>query len=107
MHLHRRDEESITKRTLDLLLATVGLMLASPLIVGAAIAVRLRGGPGPVIFRQTRIGEHGRRFTMLKFRSMRNDIANDGTTWTGDDDPRITGVGGSCGGSGSTSCPSW
>jgi exopolysaccharide biosynthesis polyprenyl glycosylphosphotransferase len=93
MHLHRRDDESITKRTLDLVLATVGLLLASPLIVGAAIAVRLRGGPGPVIFRQTRIGEHGRRFTMLKFRSMRNDIANDGTTWTGEDDPRITGVG--------------
>ena len=93
MHLHRRDEESVSKRLLDLLLAGVGLILASPIIVGAAIAVRLRGGPGPVIFRQTRIGEHGRRFTMLKFRSMRNDISNDGTTWTGEDDPRITGVG--------------
>ncbi len=91
MHLHRRDEESVSKRLLDLLLAGVGLILASPIIVGAAIAVRLRGGPGPVIFRQTRIGEHGRRFTMLKFRSMRNDISNDGTTWTGEDDPRITG----------------
>src|SRR3954451_22856570 len=93
MHLHRRDDESISKRTLDLLLATIGLVLASPVIVAAAVAVRLRGGPGPVIFRQTRIGEHGGRFTMLKFRSMRNDIANDGTTWTGDADPRITGVG--------------
>src|SRR3954453_2486907 len=77
MHLHRRDDESISKRTLDLLLAVVGLILASPIIFVAALAVRLRGGPGPVIFRQTRIGEHGRRFTMLKFRSMRNDIAND------------------------------
>lgn len=93
MHLHRRDEESVSKRALDLLLAVVGLVLASPLIVGAAIAVRLKGGPGPVIFRQTRIGEHGRRFTMLKFRSMRNDISNDGTTWTGENDPRITRVG--------------
>ena len=84
MHLHRRDEESVSKRLLDLLLASFGLVVASPIIVGAAIAVRLRGGPGPVIFRQTRIGEHGRRFTMLKFRSMRNDITNDGTTWTSD-----------------------
>jgi exopolysaccharide biosynthesis polyprenyl glycosylphosphotransferase len=93
MHLHRRDEESMTKRMLDVALALVGLVLAAPILTVAAIAVRRNGGPGPIIFRQVRIGDHGRQFTMMKFRSMRNDISNDGTTWTGEDDPRITGVG--------------
>ncbi len=93
MHLHRRDEEEFTKRAIDVVLAIVGLVAASPLLVVAACAVRLRGGPGPVIFRQVRIGGYGRRFTMLKFRSMRSDVSNDGQTWTGDADPRITGVG--------------
>lgn len=67
-------EELITaanpaKRLLDLLGGTALLTLAAPLLLGVAVAVRL-GGPGPVLFRQTRIGAHGRRFSLLKFRTM-------------------------------------
>jgi exopolysaccharide biosynthesis polyprenyl glycosylphosphotransferase len=93
MHLHRRDEAGVSKRVFDLLLAAVGLVLASPILLGAAIAVRLWGGPGPILFRQIRIGEHGKQFTMVKFRSMNATEAGDETTWTATDDPRITAAG--------------
>jgi len=59
----------LVKRVSDLLLAAVGLLLASPLMLAAAIAIRLTS-PGPVIFRQQRCGLNGRRFVCYKFRSM-------------------------------------
>ncbi len=57
------------KRTVDLTAATLGVIVISPLLLLLAISVRL-STPGPVLFRQTRIGLRGREFTMLKFRSM-------------------------------------
>lgn len=57
------------KRTLDLLGAFLGLAVLSPVLVLIAVAVKL-DSPGPVLFRQTRVGLHGRHFRMLKFRSM-------------------------------------
>jgi exopolysaccharide biosynthesis polyprenyl glycosylphosphotransferase len=92
MHLHRRDEQSVTKRVLDVLLSLALLVAVSPIVVVAALLIRLTS-PGPVLFRQVRIGEHGRRFTMLKFRSMRVSAANDGQTWTTAHDPRVTAIG--------------
>ncbi|MBB5372858.1 exopolysaccharide biosynthesis polyprenyl glycosylphosphotransferase [Acidocella aromatica] len=67
-------EELITsanpaKRLLDLLGGTTLLALVAPLLLALAMAVRL-SSPGPVLFRQTRIGAHGRRFSLLKFRTM-------------------------------------
>jgi exopolysaccharide biosynthesis polyprenyl glycosylphosphotransferase len=93
MHLHRRDEEWVSKRVFDLVLASIGLILAAPLMLAAAVSVRLWGGSGPILFRQARIGEHGRRFTMVKFRSMRTDVTGGAATWTADEDPRITPAG--------------
>jgi exopolysaccharide biosynthesis polyprenyl glycosylphosphotransferase len=93
MHLHRRDEQWVSKRIFDLVLAAVGLVVASPLILVSALSVRIWGGSGPILFRQARIGEHGRRFTMLKFRSMWNDPSGESATWTADVDPRITPAG--------------
>lgn len=61
--------QRFAKRTMDLLISLVGLMVISPLLAGLAIAVRF-SGPGPVLFRQMRIGHRGREFEMLKFRSM-------------------------------------
>lgn len=58
-----------TQRLFDLVGAVAGLVLASPLMILAALALRL-DSPGPVLFRQTRIGRGGRPFQMLKFRSM-------------------------------------
>ncbi len=68
-------------------------MLASPILLGAALAVRL-DSPGPVLFRQRRLGRNGREFTMYKFRSMRVECDNpNGEGWTVKDDPRRTRVG--------------
>jgi exopolysaccharide production protein ExoY len=57
------------KRTLDVHIAVVALILAIPILLIVALAVRL-SSPGPVLFRQTRIGMYGRAFTCLKFRTM-------------------------------------
>ena len=78
------------RRTLDVGLSALGLMLFSPLLVVIAILVSLtsRGGP---LFRQTRVGEGWREFTMFKFRSMRRGRA--GSDLTVRDDDRVTRLG--------------
>jgi lipopolysaccharide/colanic/teichoic acid biosynthesis glycosyltransferase len=65
------------KRLFDLLLAVLGLILFSPLILCLAVLVRVRLG-SPVFFRQTRPGRHGRPFQMVKFRSMTDERGQDG-----------------------------
>jgi sugar transferase (PEP-CTERM system associated) len=84
---------SISKRTIDIVLSSIGLLLTLPLMAAAAIAVRL-GSPGPILYRQTRVGKDGRLFTICKFRSMRVDAeAATGAVWAVADDPRVTRVG--------------
>jgi exopolysaccharide biosynthesis polyprenyl glycosylphosphotransferase len=81
------------KRVFDTILSGVGIVLASPLLLAIAIAVKL-DSPGPVYFRQRRIGRNGREFVMYKFRSMRVDGQKaNGSGWTVKDDPRRTRVG--------------
>ena len=62
----------LLKRSLDVVCATLALVLLSPLLLVLAVAVK-RSSPGPVLFRQTRIGREGREFQMLKFRTMVRD----------------------------------
>jgi exopolysaccharide biosynthesis polyprenyl glycosylphosphotransferase len=62
----------MAKKVLDLIGASIILLLASPLFLIATIGIKLTS-PGPVLFRQTRAGKHGRPFTMYKFRSMHTD----------------------------------
>jgi lipopolysaccharide/colanic/teichoic acid biosynthesis glycosyltransferase len=57
------------KRALDLLVASFGLLMISPLMIAIAISIKL-DSRGPVFFRQLRVGHHGQRFHMLKFRTM-------------------------------------
>jgi exopolysaccharide biosynthesis polyprenyl glycosylphosphotransferase len=57
------------KRAFDILGASLGLLAISPLLIAFAIAIKL-DGRGPILFRQLRVGRHGRRFAMLKFRTM-------------------------------------
>ena len=78
-----------TKRLLDIIAALAILILFSPLLLLAAIKVKL-SSPGPVIFRQQRIGYKGRPFTILKFRSMYIDAEAKGPALSNDNDPRIT-----------------
>ena len=61
--------EAVLKRAIDIVGAAIGMIVLSPLLVGVAIAVKL-SSPGPILFRQHRVGQSGRLFTMLKFRTM-------------------------------------
>jgi exopolysaccharide biosynthesis polyprenyl glycosylphosphotransferase len=82
-----------TKRAIDVTVALVGLLLASPLLLLAAIAIKL-DSPGPVFYRQERVGQRGKPFRIAKLRSMREDAeAECGPVWTRDDDDRVTRVG--------------
>jgi exopolysaccharide biosynthesis polyprenyl glycosylphosphotransferase len=74
-------------------LATVGFILSAPLTLLTALAVYLES-EGPVLYCQERVGEHGRIFTVFKFRSMRADAESDGTpVWARENDDRVTRVG--------------
>jgi exopolysaccharide biosynthesis polyprenyl glycosylphosphotransferase len=74
-------------------LATVGLLLLMPIMLIAAIAVRVNS-KGPALYHQKRVGLRGRPFTVHKFRSMRQDAeAASGAVWSQAGDPRVTGVG--------------
>lgn len=91
---HRGLVRTGIKRAMDLAVGTLVLVAAAPLMVGAAVAIRLESGWGsPVLYRQIRVGEHGRRFQVLKFRSMRVDAEQFGARWAEEGDPRITRVG--------------
>jgi len=94
----------VVKRMLDIFVSGLALLLLSPLFAGIAVAIRL-SSPGPVLFRQTRVGLNGRHFTMWKFRSMyvdgearlealaeRNEMAG-GVIFKIKKDPRVTGIG--------------
>lgn len=89
---HRSRFTMALKRMIDLGFGLLGLVLSSPLMILAAIAVRL-DSKGPVIYSQTRVGYKGRRFRLLKFRSMRVDAEAGGAQWAQENDQRVTRVG--------------
>jgi lipopolysaccharide/colanic/teichoic acid biosynthesis glycosyltransferase len=80
-------------RSVDILIASLALIVLSPLLLVAAIAIKL-GSRGPVLYRQRRVGEGGREFEMLKLRTMvaGSDPVGVGTVVTRDD-PRVTSAG--------------
>jgi polysaccharide biosynthesis protein PslA len=81
------------KRAADIILSVLLLILFSPVMLLAAVATILES-PGPMLFRQHRIGFANRRFEMLKFRTMRDHAPEQGgLTQTTRDDPRVTRVG--------------
>lgn len=82
----------MAKRMLDLVLAVLGLLLLAPLLLAIAAAIKL-DSPGPVFYRQERVGRRGRLFRIHKFRTMRHDPADTGPQITVGADPRITRVG--------------
>jgi polysaccharide biosynthesis protein PslA len=77
------------KQVLDILLAVFFLVILSPLLIYAALRVKF-SSPGPVIFRQQRIGFKGKPFTMYKFRSMHMDAEEQGPSLSSSNDQRIT-----------------
>ncbi len=83
----------VVKRTIDVVGASTMLVVASPVIVAIALAVKLTS-TGPIFFRQRRIGESGRTFDIWKFRTMRSDhTAPAGQPHKFKRDPRVTPVG--------------
>ena len=82
----------LLKRTVDLLLAAAGLIVGSPFMLVAAVAIRLES-PGPILYRQERVGEAGRRFILFKFRSMCVDAEAGTPVWACAGDDRVTMVG--------------
>ena len=80
------------KRLFDILIAAAGLLLAAPLMLAIAVWIKL-DSPGPVFFRQERVGRHGRAFRIHKFRTMRHDPSDRGPQITVGGDGRITRVG--------------
>ena len=88
-----RRQTLIYQNLSNLLVATAIALPALPIVILTAIAVRL-SSPGPVFYRQTRVGMEGALFTLYKFRSMRQDAeAATGAVWATKDDPRVTKIG--------------
>jgi exopolysaccharide biosynthesis polyprenyl glycosylphosphotransferase len=95
--------QAVIKRAFDIVVAGIGLVLLSPVLAAIAVSVKLTS-PGPVLFRQKRVGHRGRPFTMLKFRTMqvgadsmvdelRAEHGVEDLMFKMKDDPRVTRVG--------------
>jgi len=87
-----RPSQQIARRLVSTLAAATGLLLFLPFLPFVLLAVRL-SSPGPIFFRQTRVGMGGRNFTVVKFRTMRTDAEAAGAKWASKNDPRVTRVG--------------
>ncbi|HEX2456135.1 MAG TPA: TIGR03013 family XrtA/PEP-CTERM system glycosyltransferase [Vicinamibacterales bacterium] len=85
--------QQFAKRALDVFMSLVGLIVAAPIMLAVAAAVRLTSR-GPVVYSQQRVGQHGRVFTVHKFRSMQDDAEKEtGAVWARVNDDRITPLG--------------
>ncbi|ADL13624.1 exopolysaccharide biosynthesis polyprenyl glycosylphosphotransferase [Acetohalobium arabaticum] len=98
--VERKEVESLgyliylaTKRLLDIVASIIGIILSFPIIIITAIAIKLES-PGPIIFKQDRLGLNGEEFTIYKFRSMvENAESKTGPVWAKKNDSRVTKVG--------------
>ncbi len=90
----RRDRLILAaKRVIDVLVAFLGLILSAPLALVAAIAIKSESS-GPVFYRQERVGQNEKRFTLFKFRSMAEGAEDQvGPVWAAQNDPRVTRIG--------------
>jgi FlaA1/EpsC-like NDP-sugar epimerase len=95
--LSLRGWQSLVKRTMDLTLSAALLLLLTfvlPLFPLLALLIKLKGGPGPVFYRQERMSLDGKPFLMFKFRSMHADAEKEtGPVWASEEDPRRTRIG--------------
>jgi sugar transferase (PEP-CTERM system associated) len=88
-----RPQNLLYQRITNVIVAVIGIVLSFPLMLLTALAVRL-SSPGPVLYRQARVGLDDTLFTVYKFRSMRVDAeTGTGPVWAQKDDPRVTTVG--------------
>ena len=92
LKLKNRPIYDIVSRLFDIILSFVSLVIALPIMLIAAIAIKLEDG-GPVLYSQTRLGKNSQTFTIYKMRSMRIDAEANGAQWAQAQDDRITKVG--------------
>ena len=89
LHAYNRPSNLVAKRVFDLVVASLGLVATAA--VFPLIFVLVKTSSGPVLYRQQRLGRHGRIFTILKFRTMRTDAEASGEArWASRGDPRVT-----------------
>jgi exopolysaccharide biosynthesis polyprenyl glycosylphosphotransferase len=94
LHLYQRPYSRFVKRAFDLVIASVALVALAPVLLVVALIVRL-SSPGPIFFRQLRLGEGGEPFEILKYRTMVEGAEKPGVAvWAAADDSRVTPVGG-------------
>jgi exopolysaccharide biosynthesis polyprenyl glycosylphosphotransferase len=91
LHLRQKPYTRAAKRVFDLAVSAVGLLLAAPLF--PILCALVRTTPGPIIYRQTRVGESGRHFTILKFRTMSVDAEDEAPRFAQERDARVTPIG--------------
>jgi sugar transferase (PEP-CTERM system associated) len=84
--------QQIVRRLISMTVSFVGLAICLPFIPFIILAVRL-SSPGPIFFKQTRVGLRGRHFSVIKFRTMRQDAEAQGAVWATKNDPRVTTLG--------------
>ena len=87
-----KPSQQIARRIVSTLTAATGLLLFLPFFPFVVLLVRL-SSPGPIFFKQTRVGMGGRNFSVYKFRTMRQDAEVDGAKWASKNDPRVTSFG--------------
>jgi exopolysaccharide biosynthesis polyprenyl glycosylphosphotransferase len=92
LHPRYRGSSPASKRVFDLIVGGAMLVVMAPVLAAFAIVVKLTDG-GPILYRQRRVGEGGREFSMLKLRSMRVTAESEGAQWSDADDHRVTPVG--------------
>src|SRR5690606_9440210 len=81
------------KRILDIVVSLIVLAIAFPFFGIIALIIKLNS-PGPVVYKQRRVGRNGKHFTMYKFRTMYLDAeSKTGPMWAQENDPRVTKVG--------------
>jgi len=84
--------QQIVRRLVSIAVSCIGLAICLPFIPFIILAVRL-SSPGPIFFHQTRVGLGGRHFSVVKFRTMRQDAEAQGAVWATKNDPRVTSLG--------------
>lgn len=92
MHPRFQASSKHSKRALDLVVGSLAAIFSLPLIAIGAVAIKV-SDRGPVLYRQTRVGERGHEFQIIKLRTMRVNAQSEGAQWSGARDPRVTTVG--------------
>jgi len=93
LHDHMPGWEAQIKRLMDITVSVLVLLLGAPVWLAVAAAIKL-SSPGPAIYKQFRVGQNGKEYLMLKFRSMYEDAEKrSGPMWASENDPRITPIG--------------